>query len=158
MGRKQWEMTVAQAPRKALKRMDAQSSVGLPANVGFEEVTIYSAPGTIAVVANMYFIAPAVAAATSGKHRIHVRYINSIGNLILGESNYNKAVEFNFSVLQSADVQQIPIDLAAQTILSQNIRFDDVIGLTFWCYNETNALQTGTRLFSIMAVQEQVTK
>lgn len=129
------------------------SSIVAPAN--YDDMEIIPPAGKLWRIVNMYLFTPKPAGATGGSHNFSFRPGNPAGSLVvmLGESSYDRSIEWNYSHWNNANLTKKPTtDIASQNAL-MNILITLEKPLVVRYVNTTDANQTGVRQIELSVME-----
>lgn len=160
MARQEFEMVVAQMPKKRVVSLDlTEAGVSVIQNAT-KLFTVYSSPNTIARLRNVMFSVSTPAGATTGTHKFYLQHVSpnttspTIFELV---ATYANVININ------ANIPLYPVDWAAscpddnKELIEQiqNCVFDDTTGLKFGYRNGTNANLTGATIYLALVYEEE---
>ena len=129
-------------------------STSIPAS-GVGQIYIAPPSGKLGTVNSMYVNIPAVSGATSGTHYLSVSAgTTNAGAIIEISANYNQAIVIQ-GVSPVGSGTPIPNDVGAFVAGILNLLFDNGLPLYFKYTNNTNAAQSGNRIYNTMYVLEE---
>jgi hypothetical protein len=126
-------------------------STNIAANGGLGLLYITPLVGNMGNVNSMYVQIPAVSGATSGTHILQIAAgTTNAGALVTITSPYNQNI--TIQGLAVTNGTPVPADVSAIATALSNVIFDNNLPLYFKYTNNTNAAQTGTRIYNTMYV------
>lgn len=160
MGRPEFEMVVAQAPREYMTKTVQTYSTELLAG-GSESLTIYAPAGFVAEIISVRIDIPAPAAATTGYQYCYISYGglgNSAVDVLYGAANYPDMLEMRFNMWEKASKSANPPDAISQISNLKNLKFDDSTFLAINYKNSSDKSITGTRYLYVVYMLKQIAK
>lgn len=121
-----------------------------------ETITITPPTGYIYEVKQLKHQVNAVPSSTSGTHKLQVNSSNITH--LEGSSNYNTGLQFNFGYWLAANASSYPPNTSNPQGIIETIILDENNPLTIIYTNNTDATQTGTRIYRLTAKKIRITK
>lgn len=158
MGRPEFETIVASAARESLNSVDLSvDGATTPIAAGAtENIDLFSSSGTIGHIQSAYLNALAPIGATTGTHLLNITSGSQRGGFTQGTSNFGSDILFNQKSWILADNAKLPSSDSAQVAAFNDNVFDSAISLRFVYTNNTDAVQTGFRIYRMTYVEKVI--
>lgn len=145
--------TVAVNDRPKLTTVKKTNTDEVPAGQS-ESTDVYAPSGAVYNVVGMSFRAkePSLSGATTGTHQINIYSMNQV-IMLVGKSDYQTEVYYNYGAFQNANQSQSPSDATAQAMAPGQLMADENGPITFTYINSTDVATTETREYTLVLEQ-----
>lgn len=163
MPRPEFELVVAQAPKKFLFQVYEKRESTLPGNVNATEtVYVYGPENHICHVISLMFSCQPPASASSGEHRIYLSY--DLDNMLAGTIN------IDVFTVRSKHTDELVINSMYPTVATEgtfpnaesfpiaisSVKFDHETPCIWAYHNRTNAAQQNVRHYAMTVIAEEI--